>query len=472
MRSKKAMRFRATALLVALLAAAIALAACPGALAATGWQAQQSGKTVALYSVSAVDANTAWAVGNNSTILKTTDGGTTWLPQATPSSLDFVRVKAIDAKTAWAAANPGTILKTTDGGTTWLVKFQNQSGNINGLTAFDANTAWAVGFYTWNPSIGITDWNSVVIRTTDGGASWAASYTANRVYFYEVAAPTANVAWVVGPSNASNPTGTNIILKTGDGGNSWASQATPGNPGQIGVSAASENVAWTCGANGTVFRTVDGGVTWSKKLDLGLGAYATGLICISALDANVAWAVGAGGYILKTSDGGVTWMVQRPTGSSELYSVSTVDASTAWAVGEGGTILRTTDGGGGSVILNINTVAPASAANLFVVDAQIAGSGFAAGATVRLERSSTVINATDVVVSPSQITCKLNLNGQPLGKYNLIVKNPNGQEAKLAGGFSITDACGQGAGASIVVLAGMMSLLSMAGLGFRRHKRR
>jgi Photosynthesis system II assembly factor YCF48 len=186
-------------------------------------------------------------------------------------------------------------------------------------------------------------------------------------------------------------------------------------------------------------------LTWSKKLDLGLSTYySMGLISISALDANVAWAVGAGGYILKTSDGGVMWMVQRPTGSSELNSVSAFDANTAWSVGVGGTILHTTDGGGGAVILNINAIAPDSAANLSVVDAQITGGGFATGATVRLERSSTVINATEVVVTPSQIACELDLSWQPRGKYDLIVKNPNGQEVKLAGGFSITDACGKG----------------------------
>ena len=218
---------RATALLIALIVAAIALAASPGARAATGWQSQQSGVTVALNSVSAVDANTAWAVGDNSTILKTIDGGTTWLPQATPSSLDLVGVKAIDAKTAWAAANPSTILKTIDGGTTWQVKFQYPSAEIKGLAAFDANTAWAVGFYEWYPAVDIIDWNSVVIRTTDGGTSWAASYTANRVWFYGVSAPTANVSLVVGPSNASDPR-TNVILKSGDGGNSRISQATPG----------------------------------------------------------------------------------------------------------------------------------------------------------------------------------------------------------------------------------------------------
>jgi hypothetical protein len=37
------------------------------------------------------------------------------------------------------------------------------------------------------------------------------------------------------------------------------------------------------------------------------------------------------------------------------------------------------------------------------------------------------------------------------------------QEGKLIRGFSVTDICGQGAGASISVFAGLVGLLSLAG---------
>jgi len=54
----------------------------------TSWSAQTSGTTGFLWSVDLVDASTGYAVGNDGTILKTTDGGTTWnLASGTTSSI-------------------------------------------------------------------------------------------------------------------------------------------------------------------------------------------------------------------------------------------------------------------------------------------------------------------------------------------------------------------------------------------------
>lgn len=50
------------------------------------WQAQRSGTVWDLESVSAADADTAWVVGFDGTILHTDDGGATWSAQAVPIS--------------------------------------------------------------------------------------------------------------------------------------------------------------------------------------------------------------------------------------------------------------------------------------------------------------------------------------------------------------------------------------------------
>ncbi len=112
----------------------------------------------------------------------------------------------------------------------------------------------------------------------------------------------------------------------------------------------------------------------------------------------------------------------------------------------------------------VTSVSPASAANTAAVDLSVGGTGFKSGAAVRLERGATIIGATAVTVTSSTtITCQVNISGQPLGKYDVVVTNPDGQEARLVGGFSVTDACGQGAAASISVFAGVLGLLSLAG---------
>ena len=102
----------------------------------------------------------------------------------------------------------------------------------------------------------------------------------------------------------------------------------------------------------------------------------------------------------------------------------------------------------------------------------LAGTGFQAGATVRLELGATVVNATSVnVVSDTKITCQLVLPGT-LGKYDVVVKNPGGQEGKLAGGFSVTNICGGGAAISLSLFGVMMGLMSLAGSGLYGRLRR
>ena len=104
----------------------------------------------------------------------------------------------------------------------------------------------------------------------------------------------------------------------------------------------------------------------------------------------------------------------------------------------------------------------------------IAGTGFQTGATVKLEQpsSSTVIDATNVnVESDTKITCEFTLSG-PLGKYDVVVKNPDDQEVKLVNGFSVTNICGLGGGAIMLGFGLMMGLLSLAGSEILRKRQR
>ena len=86
---------------------------------AVGWTEQVSGTTEDLRSVSVVDASTAWAVGANYTILKTTDGST-WNSQTTgaPITNDLYGVDALDSQNAFAVGDTGLVTKTTNG-TDW-----------------------------------------------------------------------------------------------------------------------------------------------------------------------------------------------------------------------------------------------------------------------------------------------------------------------------------------------------------------
>jgi hypothetical protein len=94
----------------------------------------------------------------------------------------------------------------------------------------------------------------------------------------------------------------------------------------------------------------------------------------------------------------------------------------------------------------------------------ITGTGFEPGAAVRLEKGEVVIEALDVdVVSDTEITCNVGLFGVEPGQYDVVVINPDGEEARLEEAFTVMGACGQGAGSALLVLGLVMGLLTLAG---------
>jgi photosystem II stability/assembly factor-like uncharacterized protein len=79
-----------------------------------------------------------------------------------------------------------------------------------------------------------------------------------------------------------------------------------------GISAISDRVVWASGANGTVIRTGDGGVTWHRLTVP--GAEKLDFRDIDAVDDNTAFLLSIGpgesSRIYKTTDAGVTWREQ------------------------------------------------------------------------------------------------------------------------------------------------------------------
>ena len=97
-------------------------------MAQSGWFWQNplpQGQT--LNDVQLIDENTAIAVGEAGTIIKTTDGGTSWVSLTGAGSDRLNSDYFIDSNTGWIVGNNGKIFKTTNGGTNW-------STQISGVT--------------------------------------------------------------------------------------------------------------------------------------------------------------------------------------------------------------------------------------------------------------------------------------------------------------------------------------------------
>jgi photosystem II stability/assembly factor-like uncharacterized protein len=186
------------------------------------WTRQASGTTADLVEVAAVDSQIAWAAGGTDNgygiILRTTNGGRTWRRQGTAATIgsrNFIDLTAVDARTAWAVGGNGLLVKTTDGGLHWRSQMAYGLSDNNGVAAVNGKSAWVASDY------------GAMHRTTDGGTVWNEQDPAlpGDFYLLGVRALGQKTAWVVG--GAVFPSTGGIILHTTDAGASWQIQPTP-----------------------------------------------------------------------------------------------------------------------------------------------------------------------------------------------------------------------------------------------------
>jgi photosystem II stability/assembly factor-like uncharacterized protein len=187
------------------------------------------------------------------------------------------------------------------------------------------------------------------------------------------------------------------IVRTNDGGVTWYNVTPPGMT-ETGYMVASQSEfldtthAWLQVADpnnypngGTMYRTADGGLTWSTTAT----PFSTG--SISFLDANNGWlmadlGVGAGSMavsVFQTADGGVTWS-RTYTNDPNLegaadslpmgglrYGIAPLNMQTAWIYGvtySSGTayLYQTDDAGATWALVSLDLSAEARAAELSV----------------------------------------------------------------------------------------------------------
>ena len=329
------------------LAALLALA-----VVAPAWTDQPSGVTARLRGVSAVSDRVAWASGGGGTIVQTVDGGTSWQTLAVPDAakLDFRDVDAIDADVAYAlsigSGESSRIFKTVDGGKTWTLQFTNTDPKA----FFDAMAFWdrdrGIAF---SDSV---DGHLVILRTDNGGKQWTRVADAalppaldNEGAF---AASGTNVA-MIGKDHVWIGTSVSRVLRSTDGGKSWAVASTPV---ATGSSAGIFSIAFRDAQHGIVvggdYRkeaeaidnaaiTSDGGKTWT--LVKGLSGFRSVVAHVPGT-ASTWIAVGPQGADHSTDDGR-TWAPL--SGSSGLHTFSFAKGTRiGWGVGEQGRIMRLT----------------------------------------------------------------------------------------------------------------------------------
>ncbi len=96
-----------------------------------------------------------------------------------------------------------------------------------------------------------------------------------------------------------------VVLRTTDGGATWTEQAIPGSARLLALAAVSPQVCWAAGVSGAIVRTVDT-ATWQMVTP----PVVADLVSIVALDERHATVRTADGIAYETSDGGASWRRQ------------------------------------------------------------------------------------------------------------------------------------------------------------------
>jgi photosystem II stability/assembly factor-like uncharacterized protein len=300
-----------------LLSCALALVAD---VAVGQWKTQESGTTADFRGVSAVSSSVAWASGSKGTYARTTDGGATWRAGvvAGAEALDFRDVQAVDASTAYllSAGEPARLYKTTDGGAHWALQYTNATKGVffDGMAFWDATHGIAVS----DPVAG----SFLIVRTTDGGATWK-----------EV--PRASIPPPLAGEAAFAASGTCIAVQGRD--HVW-----------FGTGG---------GAVSRVFRSTDRGQTWKvSATPIKSGNDSSGIFSLAFKDARRGVAVGgdykktdeASDNVARTTDGGATWTQggrSQPPGLKEAAAyVPGTNAPTLIVVGPSGSGYSFDDG--------------------------------------------------------------------------------------------------------------------------------
>ncbi|HVS83862.1 MAG TPA: YCF48-related protein [Pyrinomonadaceae bacterium] len=226
----------------------------------------------------------------------------------------------------------------------WTSKRIGSGGkDLNAVYFTDAKHGWAGGD------------SGFLCHTEDGGATWAerpigTEHSINDIYFVSK-----DAGFVLAGGS---------IFRTDDGGQSW-SESQKFSPSEFADAAPElyslrfngKKRGWVVGSvsrrvvgptgrrdvieNSILAITRDGGATW----ELLHAPTQQELIHIAFVNEKHAWIVGAGGTILHTDDAGDSWTKQNSQTTETLYHVDFRNEKQGWAVGEEGVIVLTIDGG-------------------------------------------------------------------------------------------------------------------------------
>jgi photosystem II stability/assembly factor-like uncharacterized protein len=282
------------------------------------------------------DGQVALAAGQK--LIRTEDNGKTW-EYVQPSFSNVMSVHSINENIVFTSNLQQGIYKSVDAGKTWT------SLNAPGTFFREVNFIDEMNGFAVAQQENINGYR--LIETTDGGQNWV---TRDSICDFLGRLEFANDMVGYLTSNCG-------MFKTTDGGATW-SLLNDSPQGGTDLYVFDEHTIWITW--GLVYQfSNDGGTTWSERNSAGFGGDMEGVF---VLDRNNVWMTGKNVGIAYSQDEGLTWKEQIPGSKANLNSISFVDDQLGFAAGtqiERDVLLVTENGGAiwkeryiGDIIMN------------------------------------------------------------------------------------------------------------------------
>ena len=280
------------------------------------------------------DSTVVYAGIRDTGIFKSTDGGRTWARPGIGTPSRYVTAFAVDAKdprVAYAAGTP--ILRTHDGGATWAAINLSLPPLCTMALAADPKTTSSAWLGT---CVGL-------FKTTDGGANWFGVTFGGATYGVSAIA--------VDPTRPDTIYAlANGMRKTTDGGAHWdllgSLALTGSSPFWIEIDPVNPDTVYVSANGGGVFRTADGGATWTDlKVQLvGIGSLAIQLLEVDPNNPGTVFAEADTG-LYRTTDSGKVWTSVSPRTDISVLAADPSASGRILAGLSGGGVIVSSDGG-------------------------------------------------------------------------------------------------------------------------------
>lgn len=248
----------------------------------------------------AVAGDALIAVGERGHVLVSTDKGVTWQQSEVPTQSMLSAVFFHDASLGWAVGHDSVILRTTDGGKTWeLLNWAPEDETpLFDVWFADADNGFAIGAY------------GTFMVTSDGGETWDwEPIGEDDWHLHKFAADDQGRYFIAAEAG--------MVYRSDDDGAAWA-EIPPDYEGSFfGVLPLGGDTLLLFGLRGHLFRTEDAGESW-QEIETGTVAMLNDGV---RLEDGTVIIVGLGGTVLMSTDGGRAFDLHRQANRRGISSI-------------------------------------------------------------------------------------------------------------------------------------------------------